>query len=251
MDVGHAQRDLADVGGGGERGLPHPVQAVLHRVAVGGGEDPQECLPDRACHRVVAGVVAERSALELPSRRHARGQDAVGGRRQRRVLVLQVVDESRTRGLHDREVVEAGLDLARRPGHGRAGERRSPLRSHEAVVVVAAVDPHAPPDRFVDPDARFRDMPVTLQEALRDGQGERLVGRVQVLQGQHVHQVPHGVGGHHRRVVGVRVGTGELAVQADGDAALTYPVAILRALHAQHADVGLSVALANVGHGGS
>ena len=252
VDVGHPQGNLADVGRCGERGLAHPVQAVLHRGAVGGGVHPQQRLPDRVCHRIIAAVVVaalvERTAPEPPGRRHAGGQDAVGGRRQRGVLVLWIVDESRARGLHDREVLEAGLDFSRRPGHGRAGEGRSALRPHEAVLVLAAVDPHAAPDRFLDPDTRFRNVRIAVQEALPEGQGERLVGRAQVPERQHVDQVLHGVGGNDRRVVGVRIRSRELAVKDDGDAALSHLVTIPVALHAQHAHVRLSVALSNECH---
>ena len=46
----------------------------------------------------------------------------------------------------------------------------------------------------------------------------------------------------------MRVGLGEFAVQDDGDPALAHLVTVRPALHAQHADVGLAVALSNECH---
>src|SRR3954469_6268603 len=132
--------------------LPHVVQGELDRWAVVVGERRE----DRVAHLRPRGL--GRLAVVLPARGDDRGEDAVVGLGQRRVLLAVEAGPARAGRAQDQQILDAAL-----VADVRAADGGDP---HAAAATLKRVRAEARPRVLGDPHARGADRRAGLEKAL-------------------------------------------------------------------------------------
>src|SRR5918998_104746 len=206
MPVGQREVDLLYLRVLLQHCLAHAVKGVLHRgaVMVGEGlEDPVPHPPPRLTEVHVRGVVPP--AGDDDGRQNAVVRLGQGG-----VLLVQVTLKAGVGGLEHQHVVQTGLycDAARGALHHR---RTLPGGPDEGVLVLPAIHHDTVPEVLDEAYAGVLDFRAGLEEVLDQLYPEILDVPGEVVFGQRVDRVPHGVGRQEAGVVALDVGRLEIA----------------------------------------
>ncbi len=202
------------------------------------GEDLEE-------RRLDSGVELVRREVRrsiAPDRGHLGRHDPVVSVAQGRVLVAREPAERRARGLHDDEILDAGLD--RRPAEGsHHGRDPRPAAGADKGIGRRPVGRRdRQPAVLADRDARPVDL-LEFEEVVGQGATVCFERPGEVLFGVRVRGVLHRVGRHDELVVAVDMRGREVTFEGDCDGEVAQPVGTRAADHPHQADLRLAVAV--------
>ena len=194
---------------------------------------------------VVGGSEAARGFGVGPDGLELGGEDTVGGFGEGGEFVAEEILEGGGGGFEDEEVFEAGFDAGfdefLSAGAGDFGGGAAAGAFGEGVRVGFAGDGETRPAAFGEADFSAVDVGVGLKEMFGEEEAEGFGFGAEMLFGQDVHGVLHGVRGDDEAVIGLGVGGVEVALKGDGDIEFFEGVNFASAEDFQDADAGFAV----------
>ena len=173
------------------------------------------------------------------------GEDAVGSFGEGGEFIAEEILEGGGGGFEDEEVFEAGFDAGfdefLSAGAGDFGGGAAAGAFGEGVRVGFAGDGETRPAAFGEADFSAVDVGVGLKEMFGEEEAEGFGFGAEMLFGQDVHGVLHGVRGDDEAVIGLGVGGVEIALEGDGDIEFFEGVNFASAEDFQDADAGFAV----------
>ena len=244
--AGHA--DLGNLRHRRQRRLAHPVEAVLHALAVGHRKHFQHGVEDLLVGRGIARGLAR----PVPRCHHAGRAHPVRGRRDRGVGIPDVILPAGLRRFHERKAVDAGRHRRR-----AATDRRhfhggfAVAVEHETMRMRRAAKTEPAPFGLMHRERDGGDLRIGVEIFLRQHLAEFFRAQAGILAGNDVDDVLDGVGRHRGGVVTVGIGPGKVAFDHRLDVELADLLAVAVAMDPHHADAAFPVSVFDQRHVGA